>query len=398
MRTLGVAVVGTGFIGPVHVEAVRRLGHRVVGILGSTPEKSIAAAESLGIPSGYATFDDLLADSAVDVVHLASPNRLHFDQCRHAIAVGKHVICEKPLGMTSAETAELVRLAAAAPVVTAVNYNVRFYPCVLELRERVRAGELGEVLHVTGSYLQDWLLYDTDFNWRVLAEDGGELRAVADIGTHWVDTVCFVTGLEIEAVMADLRTVHPVRKRPTGGSETFTGSAGSARASVPVNVTTEDYGSILLRFRGGARGCFTVSQVTAGRKNCLRLDLAGSRSAAAWDSEEPNLLHLGYRDKPNELLTRDPGLMAVGVRPYANYPGGHAEGFPDTFKQLYRAVYADVVAHSSHLPAADPKQERGAGGRDPSQPLYATFSDGHHEVLLCEAIVRSHREQRWISL
>lgn len=378
MKALHAAVVGTGFIGPVHVEAIRRLGHRVVGVLGSTAEKSRAAAEALGVPTGYATFADLLADPAVEVVHLASPNRLHFDQCKAAIAAGKHVICEKPLAMTTAQTAELVTLAAAANVVTAVNYNVRFYPCVLELRERVKAGSLGTVRHVTGSYLQDWLLYDTDFNWRVLAEDGGELRAVADIGTHWVDTVCFATGLEVEAVFADLSTVHPVRKRPTGGSETFTASGGGERAGVPVNVTTEDYGSILLRFKGGAKGSFGVSQVAAGRKNCLRFDVAGSAASASWNSEEPNTLHFGYRDRPNERLTRDPALMAGGVRAFADYPGGHAEGFPDTFKMLYRAVYGAILA-----------------GR-PAQPVYATFADGHDEVRLCEAVLRSHREQRWV--
>jgi predicted dehydrogenase len=380
MQTLNAAVVGTGFIGPVHVEAVRRLGHRVVGVLGSTADKSRAAAEALGVPTGYAAFADLLADPAVQVVHLASPNRLHFEQCKAAIAAGKHVVCEKPLAMTAAETAELVRLAAAANVVTAVNYNVRFYPCVLELRERVKAGALGTVLQVTGSYLQDWLLYDTDFNWRVLAADGGELRAVADIGTHWVDTVCFATGLEVDAVFADLSTVHPVRRRPTGGSETFTASGGGGRAGVPVTVTTEDYGSILLRFKGGAKGSFSVSQVAAGRKNCLRFDVAGSAASAAWDSEEPNTLHFGYRDRPNERLTRDPTLMAGGVRAFADYPGGHAEGFPDTFKMLYRAVYAAILA-----------------GR-PAQPLYATFADGHNEVRLCEAVLRSHREQRWVNV
>jgi predicted dehydrogenase len=375
----GVAVAGTGFIGPVHAEAVRRLGHRVVGILGSTPEKGRAAADALGIPSAYPTFAALLADPAVEVVHVATPNRLHFEQCRSALAAGKHVVCEKPLAMTSAETAELVRLAAAHPhLVTAVNYNVRFYPLCLEARERVRAGDLGDVFHVTGSYLQDWLLYPTDFNWRVLAEQGGELRAVADIGTHWLDLVTFITGLEVEAVCADVRTVHPVRQKPAGGSETFTGSASGNRPAVPVPVTTEDYGSILLRFAGGGRGCVTVSQVTAGRKNCLRFDVAGSRSSLAWDSEEPNTLHIGRRERPNEALTRDPALMSADVRPFASYPGGHAEGFPDTFKQLFRAVY-DAID----------------GG---SPGLYPTFADGHREVLLCEAILRSHRDQRWVSV
>lgn len=382
MRIVGAAVAGTGFIGPVHVEAVRRLGHRVVGVLGSSPDKGKLAADALGVPTAYRSFDELLADPAVEVVHLATPNRDHFDQCRRAIAAGKHVVCEKPLAMTSAETAELVRLAAANPaVVTAVNYNVRFYPLCLEARERVRSGVLGEVFHVTGSYLQDWLLHPTDFNWRVLAEHGGDLRAVADIGTHWLDLVTFVAGLEVEAVCADLRTVHPVRQRPTGGSETFTGSASGDRPTTPVPVTTEDYGSILVRFRGGARGCLTVSQVTAGRKNCLRFDVAGSVASLAWDSEEPNVLHVGHRDRPNERITRDPALLSPAARRFADYPGGHAEGFPDSFKQLFRAVYGAVAV----------------GGRESAVP-YPTFADGHREVLVCEAVLRSHREQRWVSI
>lgn len=378
MRPRGVAVAGTGFIGPVHVEAVRRLGHRVVGVLGSTPAKGRAAADALGVPAAYDSLAALLADPAVEVVHLATPNGLHFEQAKACLAAGKHVIVEKPLAVTSAETAELVRLAAARPgLVAAVNYNVRFYPLCLDARERVRAGEVGEVFHVTGSYLQDWLLYPTDFNWRVDAAAGGGLRAVADVGTHWVDLVCFIGGLEVEAVCADLRTVYPVRERPAGGSETFTGSAG--RGGAPVAVTTEDYGSILLRFKGGARGCVTVSQVTAGRKNTLRFDLAGSRASLAWDSEEPNVLAVGHRDRSNERVCRDPAALAPAARRFSDYPGGHAEGFPDSHKQLYRAVYAAV-----------------GGAADPGP--YPTFADGHREVLVCEAVLRSHREQRWVTV
>jgi len=378
MRVRGVAVAGTGFIGPVHVEAVRRLGHRVVGLLGSTPEKSRAAAAALGVPAGYADFAALLADPAVEVVHVATPNRLHVEQCKAALAAGKHVVCEKPLGTTTAETAELVRLAAACPeLVAAVNYNVRFYPLCLEARERVRSGQLGDVFHVTGSYLQDWLLDPADFNWRVLPEHGGPLRAVADIGTHWLDLVTFITGLEVESVCADLATVHPVRRRPTGASETFTGATGGP--PVPVAVTTEDYGSVLVRFRGGTRGCLTVSQVTAGRKNCLRFDVAGSRAALAWDSEEPNVLHVGHRDRANEALGRDPALLGATARPFAAYPGGHAEGFPDSHKHLFRAVYAALDA-------------------PPADPLYPTFADGHREARVCEAVLASHRERRWVTV
>jgi predicted dehydrogenase len=379
MRPLRVAVIGAGFIGPVHVEAIRRLGHVVAGVLGPTPARSQAVAAAWGVPRAYASLDDLLDDDSIHVVHIASPNRCHFEQARRALLAGKHVICEKPLALTSAETAELVDLARGASGVAAVCYNVRFYPLCLEARQRRLAGDLGPIYHVTGSYLQDWLLFDTDFNWRVQVETGGELRAVADIGTHWLDLIAFVTGLEVEAVCADLRTVHSTRFAPPAGSvETFQSAAAATRQ--PVSVRTDDYGSILLRFRGGARGALTVSQVVAGRKNCIRFDIAGARASLAWDSEEPNTMLIGHRDRPNELLTRDPALLAPECRPFAAYPGGHAEGFPDTFKQLFRAVYETI--------------ETGATGALP----FPTFADGHREVQLGEAILKSHRESRWVDV
>lgn len=387
MKSYGVAVVGTGFIGPVHVEALRRLGQDVRGILGSTAEKSQAAAKTLGLPRAYTTYTELLADPSVQVVHLASPNIHHFDQCRRALSANKHVVCEKPLAMTSQQTAELVQLAEANPhLITAVNYNIRFYPCCLEARQRVHSGQLGEVFHVTGAYLQDWLLFPNDYNWRVQADLGGELRAIADIGTHWLDLILFITGLEIQAVCADLRTVHPTRHKPLGSSETFTGSRSHDRPTEPVAITTEDYGSVLLRFRNGARGCLTVSQVCAGRKNSLRFDIACAQASLAWESEEPNLLFVGQRDKANQCLTRDPALLDPIVRPFANYPGGHAEGFPDSFKQLYRAIYEAIERVEASYPI--PESER----------LYPNFRDGHREALLCDAILKSQREQRWVSL
>jgi predicted dehydrogenase len=378
---LGAALVGTGFIGPVHVEALRRLNRPVVGVLGSSPARSQAAARSLGIPRAYGNFAELLGDPSVQVVHLASPNRLHFEQCRQALAAGKHVLCEKPLAMTVAETAELAALAERTPHVAAVCYNVRYYPLCREVHQRIRDGQLGAVYHVTGGYVQDWLLYDTDFNWRVLAEEGGALRAVADIGTHWLDLVTWMTGLEVERVCADLRTFLPVRRRPKGGVETFQSKLDSPAETEPVAIDTEDYGSILLRFRGGASGCFTVSQVTAGRKNCLRYEIAGARSTLAWDSERPNELWLGHRDRPNELLMRDPALLHPSLRRFTNYPGGHNEGFPDTFKQLFRDVYEYIEAGDMQAPRSFP-----------------TFRDGHREVQLCEAVLRSHREGRWIEV
>ncbi|HID22407.1 MAG TPA: Gfo/Idh/MocA family oxidoreductase, partial [Planctomycetaceae bacterium] len=251
----------------------------------------------------------------------------------------------------------------------------------IEARERVRAGEVGEVYSVCGSYVQDWLFYPIDYNWRVLAEEGGALRAVADIGTHWLDLIHAITGLEVEAVCADLKTVHPVRHRPTGEVETFQGKQEQAAGTEPIHISTEDYGCIMLRFQGGARGVLWVSQVTAGRKNCLRYELAGSKCALEWCSERPNELWIGHRDQPNECLIRDPALVGDAARSAIAYPGGHNEGFPDTFKQCFRAFYGFIAAGDSSAPAPFP-----------------TFADGHREILLCEAILKSHREQRWVAV
>jgi predicted dehydrogenase len=377
----GTAIVGTGFIGPVHVEALRRLARPAVGVLGSTPEKSRTAAAALQIPRAYASFDELRGDADVHAVHITSPNRHHFEQCRQALTARKHVICEKPLAMTSAQSAELVRLASHSGVVAAVCYNIRFYPLCLEAHQRISRGELGEIYHVSGSYAQDWLLHDTDFNWRVLADEAGALRAVADIGTHWLDLVQTIIGQRVTKVCADLQTVLPNRRRPKGSVETFQTKFGAPRETEAVAIDTDDSAGVLLHFQNGARGTFTVSQVTAGRKNAVRFEIAGARGALAWNSESPNELWLGHRDRANELLVRDPALLQPSIRPYANYPGGHNEGFPDTFKQLFRAVYDYIDA-----------------GDKWGSPPFPTFADGHYEILLCEAILRSHREQRWVEV
>lgn len=378
---LTAAIVGTGFIGPVHLEALRRLGIPVAGVLGSTPEKSTAAAQRLGLPRGYASLAELLADDTVDVVHLTTPNRLHFEQASAVLRAGKHVLCEKPLAMNSQETAELVRIAGASGKAAGVCYNVRYYPLNLEAADRVRRGDVGELFHVNGSYVQDWLLHPTDFSWRVLEEEGGSLRAVADIGTHWLDLIQFITARPIEAVCADLQTAIPTRQRPTGNVETFSSKLSGPTPSEPTPITTDDYGSLLLRFAGGGRGVLWVSQVTAGRKNMIRYELAGSQSAIAWESERPNELWIGHRDRPNEVLVRDPGLLTAGVRQYANYPGGHNEGFPDSFKQLFRSFY-NAISHGTYQTA----------------PSFPTFADGHREVLLCEAVLQSHQERRWVTV
>lgn len=380
-RQLTAAVIGTGFIGPIHVEGLQRAGVRVAGILGSTADKSQQAAATLGLSRGYVTLDELLADPDVDVVHVTSPNRFHFKQASRALRAGKHVLCEKPLAMNSNESAELLRMAADSGCVAGVNYNVRYYPLCLEAAEQVRSGAVGDLFHVSGSYVQDWLFHPTDFNWRVLSEDGGELRAVADIGTHWLDLVQFVTGRKVTSVCADLQTVYPERQRPTGSVETFSGRPTESQATESVTVATEDFGAVMLKFEGGGRGVLWVSQVTAGRKNCLRFELAGSKQALAWSSERPNELWTGHRDRANETLLRDPALMSARAAQYADYPGGHNQGFPDTFKQLFRDFYGYIAA-----------------GDDTAEPAFPTFADGHREILLCEAVLKSHREQRWIDV
>jgi predicted dehydrogenase len=382
MARIRAAVVGAGFIGPVHVEALRRAGVEVAGILGVSDEESQRAAKALGLAKAYTDFDEVLADAGVQVVHIATPNRLHYPMAKAALLAGKHVLCEKPLAMNSRESAELVRLAARAGLAAGVNYNVRYYPLNIEAAERMRRGDLGRIYSVCGSYVQDWLFYPTDYNWRVLAEEGGTLRAVADIGTHWLDLVHAITGLEVEAVCADLSTVHPVRQRPRGEVETFGGKEKRKPARTePIPISTEDYGSILLRFGGGAKGCLWVSQVTAGRKNCLRYEIAGSEQAMAWCSEQPNEMWLGHRDRPNETLIRDPALVSDRARRFIHYPGGHNEGFPDTFKQCFRAFYGAIKAGDFSAPA-----------------LFPTFADGHREILLCEAILKSYRRGTWVTV
>ncbi len=382
MQNIGVGMIGAGFIGPVHVEALKRVGVKIRGILGVDHAESLRAAAALGLPKAYANLEEILADPEVQAVHIATPNRLHFPMAKAALEAGKHVLCEKPLSMTSAESAELVALAKTKPNLAAgVNYNVRYYPLALQAKALRQNGELGEVLHVTGSYVQDWLFYQTDYNWRVLAKEGGELRAVSDIGTHWLDLLHNITGLEVTAVCADLATVWPIRKRPLGEVETYSGKVLTEDQLEPVEISTDDYGAILLRFSNGAKGVLYVSQVTAGRKNCLRFEIAGSKEALAWESEKPNEMWIGHRNEPNQVLLRDPGLVDPSVKPYIAFPGGHNEGFPDTMKQCFRSFYSYIAAGDFTAPATFP-----------------TFAEGHREIVLCEAILQSHREQRWIEV
>ena len=374
---IGAAVVGTGFIGVVHVEALRRLGVQVHGVVGSSRERAASRSRELGLPPAYETFQAMLDDPRVEVVHVTSPNHLHLEHAKAALEAGKHVVCEKPLAMTSAQSAELLELAERCGRVHAVNFNIRFYPTNQHVHGMVARGELGEIRLVSGHYLQDWLLLDTDWNWRLEPELGGDLRAVSDIGSHWMDLTTFLTGRRIEAVMADLTTFIKTRRQPMGPLQTF--ATERSASTVPRQIRTEDAATILLRYEGGARGALTVSQVSPGRKNSLVFEIDGSQSAAGWNSERPDELWIGHRGRTNELLLRDPALLNDEGRRATSLPGGHTEGFADTFKALYAAVYRAV-----------------ADGRPHSG--YPTFADGHDEMLVCEAVARSSREGRWIEV
>ena len=381
-KKLKIGVVGLGFIGPAHIEGIRRQGVEVQGIAEFTPELAREKAKELNIPVAYSSYEEMLADPDIDVVHVCSPNFLHFPQAKMALQAGKHVVCEKPLTITSAEAKELVELAREKKLVNAINFNLRFYPVNFEARHLVHQENFGNVFIVQGSYLQDWLLYPTDWNWRLDKDQGGTLRAVADIGSHWIDLVMFVTGLKVDEVFADLKTFYPIRKKPVQRVETFSNKNQPAAVEYEDKpIKTEDYASILFRFSNGARGVLSVSQVSAGRKNRLFYEIDGSESAVSWDSEHPNDLWVGHRNRMNESLIKDPSLMSDEAKSVSSYPGGHAEGFPDTFKQLQKKAYAYILKNDFSV-----------------IPDFPTFLDGYISLIIEEAILKSSQTGTWVKV
>lgn len=374
------AIIGTGFMGKTHAEALRRLGVEIGGVLGSSQDDGRQAAAAYGGKRAYADLDALLQDESIAVVHICTPNNLHHPMSAATLEAGKHVICEKPLATSAAEAGQLAELASSTGRVAAVNYNLRYYPLCQEARHRIAAGDIGDVRLVHGHYLQDWLLRREDWNWRVDPEQGGTSRAVADIGTHWFDLVAWLTGLSIRSLFADMQTVLPERLKPSEAGQTFSQSSDEDDA-VEVPIETEDYATILLRMSNGAPGAVTVSQVSAGHKNQLSWEINGSEASLGWKQENPNELWIGQRDQPSQILPKDPALLAEEVSGMAAYPGGHAEGYPDTFVNHFRQVYSYLESGDLSLPRPFP-----------------TFQDGFREIQLTEAAIQSNREQRWIDL
>ncbi len=381
MNKIKVGVVGTGFIGPAHIEALRRLPNvEVAGLCEVNIELATSKAKQLGIPKAY-IFEDLIHDKSITSVHICTPNFLHYSQSKAALLAGKHVVCEKPLAKNLEEAEELVTIAAQSGLVNAVHFNLRYYPLVRQMKTMREKGDLGEVYSILGSYLQDWLFYATDYNWRLEPDKSGDSRAIADIGSHLLDVIEYITGLKTVEVMADFNTIHKTRKKPLKPVETYSGLALKAEDYADVPITTEDHANVLLRFNNGNRGSVTVSQVSAGRKNQLKLEISGSKKTFAWNSESPNEMWIGNRDVSNQSLMRDPSLAYPEASAIMSFPGGHNEGFPDTSKQMFKEVYAAIES-----------------GHQPENPTFPTFADGLRELLICERILESHRKQAWVKV
>jgi len=370
------AVIGVGFVGRAHVDALRRLGIPIKGILGSNKDRGEESRVALGLERSYATLDELANDSSVTSVHICTPNHVHFEQSSRLLRAGKDVLCEKPLAMDSRESEMLVKIVRESKRVGGVAYNLRYYPLCQEARSLIAKGAIGIPHTAHGSFLQDWLLHPTDWNWRLEQKLGGELRAVSDIGTHSMDLLMWLTQKKITEVCADLATMIPVRRKPRGRVETFKKADPGGYDEMPM--TTDDYATILLHFQDGLRGVVTVSQVSAGHKAKLSFGIDGSEGSLWWNAENPNELWIGRRDSANGSMIKDPALMTPEARPYAVYPGGHTEGYPDTFMQLFRDFYEYIDNGDLSAPRKFP-----------------TFETGHDEMLLCDAILKSSQEKSW---
>jgi predicted dehydrogenase len=374
------AVFGCGFVGRVHVEALRRLGSvEIAAIAESESGKAERLAAELGLPRGEREYQHILEDPSITAVHVCTPNILHVPMVRDALLAGKHVLCEKPLALSEAQGRELTALAAQMRLRNCTCHNLRFYPMVQHMRRMRENGNLGDILVVEGTYSQDWLLLETDWNWRLESKTGGAARCFGDIGSHWADMAEHVTGLRITALCADFQTFHKIRKRPRHSVETFASKLSGAEEYDEAPIDSEDFGAVLFRMGDRARGCFTASQVSAGRKNRLRMEVYGTKAGMAWDQERPDELWIGYRDRPNQVLIKDPALLEPRARPYAGLPGGHSEGYHDTFKQVFRRFY-----HSIEDPTAEPE--------------YPQFIDGLRQLAILEAEMRSNQQRAWVDV
>jgi predicted dehydrogenase len=379
MKPIRTAILGTGFMGRVHLEAVRRVESVEAAALFGRNE---AAARGLGsayaVPKITTDYREIIRDSSIEAVHICTPNAQHFSMAREALEAGKHVLCEKPLTTTAAESEELVALAANKGLRNCVCHNLRYYPQVQQMRRLREAGELGDILVVQGTYSQDWLLYDTDWNWRVDSKAAGASRCMGDIGSHFFDMAEHVSGLRVSSLCADLQTFHKTRKQPRHSVETFANKLMGPEDYIETPVDTEDFGAVVFRMGARTRGSMTASQVSAGRKNGFRLEVYGTKSSVAWNQESPDELWQGHRDTPNGISIKDPSLLLPAARSYADLPGGHSEGYDDTFKQVFRRFYDSIRTNTA--------------------PEYPQFTDGLRQMKILEAVLESNKKRTWLDV
>ena len=381
---LRVGVLGTGFIGRIHARSARLAGATVVGAAASSPDRAEAAARELGAERGFASAEELIACQRIDVVHVCTPNHLHVPLARAALQAGKHVICEKPVALGSADAVELLAARDRAARVVTVPFTYRYYPTVREARARIRSGAIGGLRLLHGGYLQDWLLAPTDDNWRVDVGLGGASRAFADIGSHWCDLIEFVSGHRISAVTAAALVANPERRRSTGHSFDRGGERGVDRdedrgtddAFRPVE--TEDIATVLFETDHGAAGSVVVSQVSAGRKNLLWFEISGTTESVGFDQERPESLWVGRR-AGTAAVPRDFDTLSSEAAAYVTLPGGHPQGFHDCFEAFVAEAYRAIVE----------------GDAPEGLPM---LEDGVRGLRITEAVLQSTRSRGWVEV
>ena len=381
MKKVRVGLIGGGFIGKIHAEALRRLGYvDVVALAEANQEIAERLGEELSIPEVYGDWRKVVEKSDVDSVHVLTPNQFHYAMSKAALVAGKHVITEKPLAMNSRETSELVTLAKKAGVMHCLCHNMRYYPLVKQAREMVKRGEVGDIRLIHGQYLQDWLFLETDYNWRLLAAEGGASRAVADIGTHWLDMVQHITGQKVTSVFADMTTFIPLRKKPKVEVATYTLQDLRPEDYVDVKIDTEDHGTVLLKFSGGAKGVLVACQVCAGRKNHIHFEINGTKCSLEWCGEEPNFMWIGRRGEVNGGFIKNPAIMASDAAKYCGAPCGLGEGYLDTFKNIFSDFYTWV---------------RDGRKMDIETAPFPTYQTGHEELSIVDAVLKSRDTGTW---
>ena len=383
MSRIKAGIIGMGFIGVSHIDSIRRIGFaELVAVADVNYELAKKKADEYYIPKCYKTVDELLADPEIQVVHNCTPNNLHMEVNEKIIKAGKHVFSEKPLARSSDESASMLKLLDATPgIVSGMNFCYRMNPLVQDMKHKVKSGEIGDVKLVHGSYLQDWLLLETDYNWRIEPEINGPSRCMADIGSHWMDAVQTVTGAKITDVCADLVTTIPVRKKAKGQVETFSANANAEYEDKEIK--TEDWGAVLVKLDNGAHGVFCASEVSAGRKCRLDLEIDGTKSSLYWNQEMADQMWMGFRDTDNRLVMRNPQLMAPDARQYTYLAAGHPEGWNDAMRNNVYSFYKYI-------------RDGKVMGKDPCD--FATFNDGHYIIKLTEAILKSNETRQWVKV